>query len=1193
MAVRGENSLFFATGLDNTGLEVGASQATSIISRMGSKIAAINPFAALGIGALAAFGTIAAAAFRLAKEFETAMKEVQTISEAARADFKGISTEVFNLSQITPEEPKKLAEAYYQIVSAGYDGAKGLKLLETASKAAIAGVTDTETAADGITTIMNAFQLSMEDVDKVADSMFKTVELGKTTFDQIASSISTVAPLAASMGVSFDEVLAAVASLTKQGVPTAQAMTQIRAGLIGVSEVLGDGWAEAYTLQDAFGAVAEQANGSQVVLRELVGRVEAVSGILGVTGKNAEGAAKDLKDLSEAAGAVERAFAIQMSSNTNQWTLFSNQIKGATRNLGEFVLEASTGLARTLNFMTKDFNIVSDAMSRQSTELNVLKLELNESNTSAERRKEIVEKLVKQYPDYLGGLDSEKSSLNEINEALEKVNENLINRLVIQLKQEEIDKEALRGANQQVDLREAEKDLREEMIKQAELYNIPIKEEGTLLEKANALYQEISDRRKKQGPTSPFANQSSDLQRYIDRINGLQGRLTDTKTLVDELTAEKKQLIIDLKINTEGGGEADIPTEVQKKLEEIKNLNDTATLERFLQDGNSLVVEAAKARIEILENEKTNATKAWKEWLELLDKRKEAYEKYEDLVATLGERGAEKFKETLGISEDTYGEYLANLYDKAVSNAAKIEIATRAAAIDFQIERKPEAGVVEDYLPVKRNIVIETTVNPESIEEAERIIEFLEKQRKEATEQGARDAINTRIEQYQEWIKIAQGEADEEEDIRVAFFNSIKDLRARDIRDQLNKDRARLAELLKDEVKNAKEIKKLKADISAEEEALADKAIGVGNTVSAIFADLSRLFSTFGNEDLAELMTQLQGVAEGAGQLAAGLAKGGNPLDIIAGATKILQSAITIEIASDTAKFEKAIKALRRSIDDLDYAISRSIGDERIANRAEAIDQLKELEEQAKLAKEAEEKARKEVKFLGLTVGSKGEGSGTDPEKILELEKAAEDARRKVVELNNEINEIFTGTTSGSIVEALVQGFEEGKNSARDFASTFEDLMKGAVLESLKIKFLEKAANQFFEDFADAAESGGGLDSSEILALRNSFGDLVEQSNRELEALNQILQEAGIQGGIGGGNAQRQGLVGEITTITEETATILAGTLNGIRVDVNQGLVVAQSSNLYLSEIAQTLRSILEENEVSNVKLTNIERNLT
>ena len=82
--------------------------------------------------------------------------------------------------------------------------------------------------------------MSAEEAGTVSDQLFTTVRLGKTTFGELGASIAQVAPIAAAYGISIDQVLGAVASLTKQGTPTAQAMTQIRAAIQGTAGELGD-----------------------------------------------------------------------------------------------------------------------------------------------------------------------------------------------------------------------------------------------------------------------------------------------------------------------------------------------------------------------------------------------------------------------------------------------------------------------------------------------------------------------------------------------------------------------------------------------------------------------------------------------------------------------------------------------------------------------------------------------------------------------------------------------------------------------------------------------------------------------------------------------------------------------------------------------------------------------------------------
>ena len=80
----------------------------------------------------------------------------------------------------------------------------------------------------------------------------------------------------------------------------------------------------------------------------------------------------------------------------------------------------------------------------------------------------------------------------------------------------------------------------------------------------------------------------------------------------------------------------------------------------------------------------------------------------------------------------------------------------------------------------------------------------------------------------------------------------------------------------------------------------------------------------------------------------------------------------------------------------------------------------------------------KEVKVLGLKIADKGSGSGTDQAKLEELEQQAEDARRKAVELREQLDELYTGTTETTIVDSIISGLKEGKRSVKDFADDFK-----------------------------------------------------------------------------------------------------------------------------------------------------------
>lgn len=344
-----EGSLYLATGIDNSGLYAGRREAMGIIKAMAGQITSFDVFSGVGISAATAFASAAKSSYDFEKEFQKNMLEVATISTQVEGSMTDFMNRVMAITQEIPIKAPEAAKALYQIVSAGHDGADGMKVLEVSARSAIGGMTDTATAADAITTLINAYKLSADDAEKVSDQLFTTARLGKTTFGELGQSIAQVAPIAASYGVEMDQVLAAVATLTKSGTPTAQAMTQIRAAIIGTSKVLGDGAFNSRTFQDALAEVANKAGGSESKLRELIPEVEAVNGVLGLTGIKAQDAAEHLKAMNESAGATSAAFELMMNDVDKQMTLLSNNIQAALRPMGQAILKEVSEVAEAFN----------------------------------------------------------------------------------------------------------------------------------------------------------------------------------------------------------------------------------------------------------------------------------------------------------------------------------------------------------------------------------------------------------------------------------------------------------------------------------------------------------------------------------------------------------------------------------------------------------------------------------------------------------------------------------------------------------------------------------------------------------------------------------------------------------------------------------------------------------------------------
>jgi TP901 family phage tail tape measure protein len=344
-----DGALYVATGFDNSGFYEGKREAMGIIKTLASEVTSFDIFSGIGISAATAFAQAAKSSYDFEKEFRKNMLEVATISTQVTDDMTGFMNQVMSITQEIPIKAPEAAKALYSIVSAGHDGADGMKILEVSAKAAVGGLTETETAADAVTTILNAYKMSAEEAGTVSDQLFTTVRLGKTTFGELGASIAQVAPIAAAYGISIDQVLGAVASLTKQGTPTAQAMTQIRAAIQGTAGELGDAAFQGRTFQEALQLINEKAGGSASKMKEMLGTDEGLAATLALTGKNAKSAASDLGELQNSLGATEAAFEKMKDAADNQLTLLANNVQAYLRPLGEKILKEVSDIAKAFN----------------------------------------------------------------------------------------------------------------------------------------------------------------------------------------------------------------------------------------------------------------------------------------------------------------------------------------------------------------------------------------------------------------------------------------------------------------------------------------------------------------------------------------------------------------------------------------------------------------------------------------------------------------------------------------------------------------------------------------------------------------------------------------------------------------------------------------------------------------------------
>jgi TP901 family phage tail tape measure protein len=315
--------------------------------------------------AASAFGALAVKSFG---EVDKSLREVNTLfgltGDAADKNFGELQKLAKAASKEVGLLQTEISKGLYNAISAGVPQKNAFDFIVTAGKAAIGGVTDLNTAVDGLTTVINAFGKDFADAEAVSDSLFAAVQGGKTTFEELSASLFNIAPAAAAAKVSMEEVNAGIATLTASGVPTSVATTQLRAALTGLqrpSEELNSifnqfGFAnaqaaiEAKGLQFALDAVREASNGNNGALQGLLGSVEAVAAANVLAGTGAQKFNEEMQRQANAAGASAKAFDELEKSLPRQFERLKVALSNITIEIGS---KLAPVVAKLTNFITK------------------------------------------------------------------------------------------------------------------------------------------------------------------------------------------------------------------------------------------------------------------------------------------------------------------------------------------------------------------------------------------------------------------------------------------------------------------------------------------------------------------------------------------------------------------------------------------------------------------------------------------------------------------------------------------------------------------------------------------------------------------------------------------------------------------------------------------------------------------------
>ena len=329
-----------------------------------------------------AISGVGVAIFKVGADFEKSMSQIVGLVGIAREEVNGWKEEILAISKDTTVSMKELGEAMFFIVSAGLRGADALAVLRAAAMAADAGLGDTKTVADAATSAINAYGAANLSAEKAVGILVAAVREGKLEASSLAPVLGRVIPVAAELGVSFDQVAASIAAMSRLGVDANEGATALR-GILSTLLKPSKGAADA--LEEVGLSVAElrkqlKEKGLFEVLstlrrafgdnEEAMARVfpnaRALSGVLNLVGNNAEAARKIFAALAtEVGGSLKAAFDAVQKDAWKKWEDILIGLSTALWKLAEVLLPV---LKPLMERVAQSVERVSEAFSALSPE---------------------------------------------------------------------------------------------------------------------------------------------------------------------------------------------------------------------------------------------------------------------------------------------------------------------------------------------------------------------------------------------------------------------------------------------------------------------------------------------------------------------------------------------------------------------------------------------------------------------------------------------------------------------------------------------------------------------------------------------------------------------------------------------------------------------------------------------------------
>lgn len=331
----------------------------------------------------------------------------------------------------------------------------------------------------------------------------------------------------------------------------------------------------------------------------------------------------------------------------------------------------------------------------------------------------------------------------------------------------------------------------------------------------------------------------------------------------------------------------------------------------------------------------------------------------------------------------------------------------------------------------------------------------------------------------------------------------------------------------------------------------------VSGTFDSVVGGMKKMGVTM-DEETEHVLGDISQMMDGASQVAQGIATG-NPLSIIQGSVGFLSSAFDMFNSRDRKaeksikQHEKAVTRLGRAYTALQHAVDKALGETVYQNQSAMIRNLRQ----------------QQVELRGMINDEKGK-KHTDWDRIEEWEEKIAEASREIEDIISEITKSITQTdaktAADELGDALVEAFSNGTSAAKAFDKVSGDILRNAVLNALKLQFLEQplqnAIKQLQRDMGFDEEGNGsfdGLTEAEQKRFRDAVNKAGENFAEAFKVYEDLFNELN--------ENDPSTLSGAIKGASQESIDLLAGQANAVRMNQVTSLDLLRQQLTRLSDI--------------------------